>query len=98
MNDARYASSEYDALIEKAMSEDDETRYDTLAQAEAMLLSGDVVVIPLANPPSFNLIDVERISGWYSNALDIHPFKYMGFRKPNVPDSYVTVPLAYASN
>ena len=92
LNDAHYSSARYDSLVEKAMSENDEARFDTLAQAEAMLLSGEVVVIPLANPPSFNLVDVERISGWYPNALDIHPFKYMGFRKSNVPDWYVSAP------
>ena len=92
LNDAAYSSSRYDELIEKAMSLNDETRFDVLAQAEEILLSGEVVVIPLANPPSFNLVDLERVSGWYSNALDIHPFKYMGFKKPNVPDWYVSVP------
>jgi peptide/nickel transport system substrate-binding protein/oligopeptide transport system substrate-binding protein len=92
LNDARYSSSRYDSLINQAMSENDENRFDTLAKAEEMLLSGEVVVIPLANPPSFNLIDTERISGWYSNALDIHPFKYMGFREPDVPDWYISVP------
>ncbi|MBT3275036.1 MAG: peptide ABC transporter substrate-binding protein [Spirochaetales bacterium] len=91
LNDARYSSSRYDDLIEDALSRNDESRFEILGQAEEILLSGDVVVLPLANPPSFNLVDLERVQGWYSNALDIHPFKFIAFRKPNVPDGYVMV-------
>jgi len=97
LNDARYSSERYDSLIDKALSQDDETRFQTLAQAEGVLLSGDVVVIPLANPPSFNLIDLDKVAGWFSNALDIHPFKYIGYKKASVPDEYVSAPTYLAS-
>jgi peptide/nickel transport system substrate-binding protein/oligopeptide transport system substrate-binding protein len=29
---------------------------------------------------ALNIIDLNEIEGWYPNVLDIHPFKYMGFR------------------
>ena len=88
LNDARYSSSRYDELIEEALSRNDETRYESLARAEEILLSGDVVVLPLANPPSFNLVNLDAVSGWYTNPLDIHPFKYLGYRLPNIPQGY----------
>jgi oligopeptide transport system substrate-binding protein len=91
LNDANYSSEEYDTLVEEAMSENSEARYEIYGQAEEMLLSGDVVVIPLTNPPSFNLVDLERISGWYANALDIHPFKYIEFRIPKIPEGYASM-------
>ncbi len=91
LNDAKYSSKGYDSLIDEAMSEASEARFEIYARAEEMLLSGDVVVIPLANPPSFNLVDLKRISGWYANALDIHPFKQIGFKIPKVPKGYASV-------
>ena len=96
LNDAKYASERYDTLLEKAMSENSEARYDLYAQAETLLLSDDVVVIPLTNPPSINLVDLDRITGWYANALDIHPFKHIRFRTPRVPEWYVSLPQAEA--
>ncbi len=92
LNDARYASDEYDSLIREAMAESSDERYGIYARAEELLLSGDVVVIPLSHPPSLNLVNLDSIYGWYSNALDIHPFKYIGFREPDVPDWYVLAP------
>jgi len=94
LNDAKYASERYDSLVEEAMSENSEVRYEIYARAEEILISGEVVVIPLTNPPSFNLVDLERISGWYANALDIHPFKHIGFKIPKVPDWYASVPAS----
>ena len=79
LNDAHYRNSEYDGLIDKALSESEETRYGTLAEAENLLL-GEAVVIPLSHPPAFNIVDLRLVSGWYANALDIHPFKQLGFK------------------
>jgi len=93
LNDARYASEEYDLLIEEALAESGDERYEIYAKAEELLLSGDTVVIPLSNPPSLNFVDLDRISGWYANALDIHPFKNIGFRESRVPKWYVSLPF-----
>ena len=98
LNDARYSSESYDELVEEAMSENSEARYEIYAQAEELLLTGDVVVIPLTNPPSFNLVDLERITGWYANALDIHPFKHIGFKIQKVPDLYASIPAGEESS
>ncbi len=92
LNDAKYSSESYDKLIDEAMSDTSDTRYDLYAQAEGLLLSEDVVVIPLSNPPSINLVDLAGITGWYANALDIHPFKYIAPKEAQVPKWYVSVP------
>ncbi len=88
LNDARFAGEGYDRIIDKAMSELDEERYKLLAEAEEKLLTDDVVVLPLAHTLSVNFIDREKIGGWYPNLLDVHPFKYLRFREPDVPLFY----------
>ena len=91
LNDARYTNSKYDDLIDKAMADGESSRYEKLAAAERLLLNDEVVVIPLAHPPALNIIDLEKMSGWYPNALDVHPFKYMGFRRPSVPEDVASL-------
>jgi len=81
LNESGYKSKEYDALIDRSMSEDGKTRIATLAEAEAKLLS-DAPLIPLYHSISFNIIDLEGILGWYENPLDIHPFKALSFGTP----------------
>jgi len=93
LNEAGYNSAEYDARIEKAMVEPRQQRYASLAEAEAFLLE-EAAVIPLSHPPSFNLIDLDRIGGWYSNLMDIHPFKYMRFKVLRPPPDVALQQLA----
>jgi len=81
LNEGGYRSKEYDALIARSMEEDGKTRLATLAKAEEKLLS-DASLIPLYHSISFNVIDLESITGWYQNPLDIHPFKTVGFGVP----------------
>jgi peptide/nickel transport system substrate-binding protein/oligopeptide transport system substrate-binding protein len=79
LNDARYNDAEYEALIEKSMGEEGETRWQTLAKAEALLLERGTV-LPIFYSPALNIVDIEELIGWYPNALDIHPFKYLAFK------------------
>ena len=69
------------------MGETGNGRYETLAQAEEILLR-DAIVFPISHSPSINLIDLELIDGWYPNPLDVHPFKFLSFSSgkpiPNV--------------
>jgi peptide/nickel transport system substrate-binding protein/oligopeptide transport system substrate-binding protein len=83
LNDAGYNNPEYDKLIEEAIPEKDKKRLEKFAQAESLLLS-QAVVLPLSNQPSFNLINIKQLVGWYPNLLDIHPFKYLHFKEPRV--------------
>jgi len=80
LNDAKYNDPDYEALIDKSMAEDGTQRWDTLSQAEELLLSRGNV-LPISYSPALNIIDLGEIGGWYPNVLDIHPFKYMSLRQ-----------------
>jgi len=79
LNDAQYDSDEYEALMEKSMLEEGQKRWEILAEAEMLLLSQGTV-LPISYSPAVNIIDIDEIEGWFPNVLDIHPFKYLGFR------------------
>jgi peptide/nickel transport system substrate-binding protein/oligopeptide transport system substrate-binding protein len=79
LNDARYNDDDYESLMEKSMTEDGAERWATLAEAEKMLLDRGVV-LPISHNPAVNIVDTSEIDGWYQNALDIHPFKYLSFK------------------
>ncbi len=80
LNDSGWGNRKFDALLkEAARIEDREKRYAKLAEAEQLLLDSGVIM-PLSHTISVNIIDPEEIGGWYENALDIHPFKYMYFQ------------------
>ena len=79
LNDARLDDSEYEELIEKSMMEEGNVRMATLAKAEKLLLDRGAV-LPIFYHPALNVVDTGELDGWYTNALDIHPFKYLSFR------------------
>jgi len=79
LNDARHYDSEFEALMERSMFEEGTTRWETLAEAEALLLSRGNV-LPISHSLALNIIDLNEISGWFPNVLDIHPFKYISIR------------------
>ncbi len=83
LNDADYSSAEYDALIDESLKESGDEKYATLGKAEKMLLDG-ALVLPIKRSPAFNIINLRLIDGWYPNALDIHPFKYIRFREDEI--------------
>ena len=76
LNDSLWKNKEYDNLIDKAAESSEEDRYKLLAQAEEILLD-DCVVIPMQHPVIYNIIDKNTVGGWYENAFDIHPLKYL---------------------
>lgn len=88
LNLSTYRDSSFDALIMESMELKGSERYETLARAEEHLLQG-AIVMPIKNSPAFNIIDLQSIDGWFPNPLDIHPFKYLGFSKPTLPDGIV---------
>jgi peptide/nickel transport system substrate-binding protein/oligopeptide transport system substrate-binding protein len=79
LNDARFDDADYEGLIEQSMLEEGKTRLETLAKAEKLLLDRGVV-LPIFFNPALNIIDTGELDGWYPNAMDIHPFKYMTFK------------------
>ena len=79
LNDAYHNDDDYEALLEKSMLEEGELRWATLADAEKLLLERGSV-LPISYSPAINIVDTGELGGWFPNALDIHPFKYINFR------------------
>jgi oligopeptide transport system substrate-binding protein len=84
LNDARYDNAAFDRLIDSSLSQVGEERYQTMSRAEALLLS-EAAVLPISHAPAFNLIDLDRLEGWFPTVLNIHPLKYLRFRTPRLP-------------
>jgi len=79
LNDAHLDDPDYEELIERSMVEEGKTRLETLSKAEKLLLDRGVV-LPIFFNPALNVIDTGELDGWYPNAMDIHPFKYLAFK------------------
>jgi peptide/nickel transport system substrate-binding protein/oligopeptide transport system substrate-binding protein len=94
LNDAQHNDDDYEALIEKSMTEEGSKRWQTLAEAEKLLLSRGNV-LPISHSPAFNIIDLAEIDGWYPNVLDIHPFKYMSIKTRRPLPGVVKLPVNY---
>jgi peptide/nickel transport system substrate-binding protein/oligopeptide transport system substrate-binding protein len=85
LNDARFSDKDFDAAVGAALSITDTTaRYQKLSDAEQILLT-KAAILPLDHSPAVNLIDTNNIGGWFSNPLDVHPFKYLMFKPRATP-------------
>ena len=91
LNDAGYASRDYDRLIDRALRGTGLDRLQVLGEAEERLLQ-DAVILPLSHLVTYSLIDLQRISGWSPNLLDIHPFRYLGFKRADLPAGVAAAP------
>lgn len=81
INYTAWNSSEYENLLRLANAEDDvKNRYKKLAEVEQLLLNSHLI-IPLSHNPSINVVDLYSVAGWYPNAINIHPFKFIKFKK-----------------
>jgi ABC-type oligopeptide transport system substrate-binding subunit len=79
LNDAHYDDPDYEKLINRSMEEQGDARWKTLSEAEELLLSRGTV-LPISYSFALNIVDKSELGGWYSNVLDIHPFKYFYFK------------------
>lgn len=79
LNDSGWDNTAYEKLLNDAAGiKTVRDRYLKLAEAEALLLK-DGVILPLSHNPALNVVDTDGLAGWYPNALDIHPFKFIRF-------------------
>jgi oligopeptide transport system substrate-binding protein len=86
LNDAHFTDKDYDAAVNDAVGIADSTkRYRKLADAEQILLT-KAAILPLDHRPAINLISTNSIGGWFSNPLDIHPFKFLKFKGRATPN------------
>lgn len=76
MNTSGWHNKEFDRLIEQAAVANDSERYNLLAKAENILMD-EAVVLPLYRIVTSNVIDVTEVGGWYVNAFDHHPLKFL---------------------
>jgi peptide/nickel transport system substrate-binding protein/oligopeptide transport system substrate-binding protein len=76
LNDAHYDDPDYEKLIIRSMEEQGDARWKTLSEAEELLLNRGTV-LPISYSFALNIVDKSELGGWYSNVLDIHPFKYL---------------------
>jgi peptide/nickel transport system substrate-binding protein/oligopeptide transport system substrate-binding protein len=88
LNDSGLSIKTYDELIDKALKNTGQERFDIMVKAEKILLDS-AAVLPLNNSPALNFIDLEIIEGWFPNPLDIHPFKYMKISGSRLPPGVV---------
>ncbi|MCL2008233.1 MAG: peptide ABC transporter substrate-binding protein [Treponema sp.] len=79
LNDAHHDDEDFEILMARSMIEEGGDRWDTLAEAESLLLERGNV-LPISHNPAVNIINLNEIDGWYHNLLDIHPFKYLSIR------------------
>jgi len=79
LNDAQHNDADYERLMERSMTEEGERRMVTLAEAEKLLLDRGTV-LPIFHTLAINIVNTDEIDGWYPNALDIHPFKYLSYK------------------
>ena len=79
LNHARHSDDNFEYLVDRSMTEEGAERWETLAEAEALLLSRGNV-LPVSFSIALNIIDRGEIEGWYPNVLDIHPFRHLAFR------------------
>ena len=82
MNDSGWKNYAFDSLLEQAaVLSDEQERYVLLGQAENMLLDAGMV-LPLYRAVTTGVIDLSEVGGWYSNAFDVHPLKYLYKKQP----------------
>jgi oligopeptide transport system substrate-binding protein len=85
LNDARFTDKDYDTAVNDSISlVDSKKRYRRLADAEQILLT-KAAILPLDHRPAINLINTKSIDGWFSNPLDVHPFKFIKFKGRTTP-------------
>lgn len=91
LNPTHWSCEKYNRLLEEsALSTDNTEHYKLLAEAEQLLLD-EGMVIPVSHSLSYHAINLDEIGGWYANALDIHPFKYLYIKdsKAELPSNII---------
>ncbi|HTX72982.1 MAG TPA: peptide ABC transporter substrate-binding protein [Rectinemataceae bacterium] len=96
LNDARLRDPEFDTMLTTAAGKEGDDRLAALGDAESHLLSG-AAVLPIFHSIAVNIIDTNYIQGWYTNPLDIHPFKYLAFGTRKARPNVIIAPIPTGS-
>ena len=82
INFSRWANEKYDSILSQAAGETDPgKRLKLLGTAEKILLE-ELPIIPIFAESKTFLIN-PKITGFYGNLMDVHPAKFMNFKKEN---------------
>lgn len=76
LNITGWKNADFDRLIDEASGISGAKRYELLSEAEKILLN-DGMVLPISHPVSATIINTDEIGGWYPNAFNLHPLKYL---------------------
>jgi ABC-type oligopeptide transport system substrate-binding subunit len=83
LNIAGYDDQVYMDFMNQSYSAGEDARLSLLSQAETELLQS-AACLPIYYNFAASVIDTDYIQGWYQNALDVHPYKYLHFGTPSV--------------
>ena len=81
MNESGWKNEKFDSLLDQAATAGEADRLNLLGQAENILLD-EGMVLPLYRSVSSNIVDLKEVGGWYVNAFDLHPLKYLYKKQP----------------
>jgi peptide/nickel transport system substrate-binding protein/oligopeptide transport system substrate-binding protein len=95
LNIAGYDDPVYMDYIHQSYNAGDDARMALLAKAETELLQS-AACLPVYHNFAASIIDTDYIQGWYQNALDVHPYKYLRFGTPSVNPNVVRAGTASA--
>ena len=77
-NRTGWKNARYDALIAEANKQTNlKKRAEIFQQAETLLVSNQVPIIPIYYYVGINYFDTNKIQGFYQNILDDHPLEYI---------------------
>ncbi len=77
LNQTKWKNEDFSNILNQAsLTTETEEHYKLLSKAEQILLD-DGVVMPISHSASLHALNLQEIGGWYVNALDIHPYKYL---------------------
>ena len=80
LNQTKWKNTFFNQLLKDAAETTSSAEHNKLlSQAEQVLLD-DGVVLPISHSVCLHVISPTAVGGWYTNALDIHPFKYLYFK------------------
>ena len=81
LNVSNWNNEDFNRILSEAASLNDAQHFERLSQAEQLLLD-EALVLPIQHPVSLNIIDLDAVGGWTTNAFDIHPLKYIYKKQP----------------
>ena len=91
MNDSGWKNEYFDKLLEQAaVAATEEERMNLLGKAENILLD-EAMILPLYRTVTSSVIDLSEVGGWYTNAFDVHPLKYLYKKRPKFKSNNIVM-------